>query len=99
MPRLARADGGSPYCSASPRTWYSSGSRGPITFWSGGETRSGFNSAQGSEAGFPYATYSWAELFTVPVGVLVVIALAIARRTRPWALWALLGTLGALRRC
>jgi hypothetical protein len=65
----------------------------PITFWYGGETRSGFSVGQGDEAGAPYATYSWAELIIVPVAVLVVMALAVSRRTRFWALWALLGTL------
>ena len=65
----------------------------PITFWYGGETRSGFSVGQGSEAGAPYGTYSRAELIIVPVAVLVAIALALSHRTRPWALWALLGTL------
>jgi hypothetical protein len=64
----------------------------PITFWFGGLTRCGFVVRQG-EAGAPFATYSWAELVIVPVAVLMVIALALSRRTRPWTLWALLGTL------
>jgi len=53
-----------------------------------------FDTAGGAEALLPYAFYGWAELFIVPVSLLVVVAFATVGRTRPWAISLLLGCLG-----
>ena len=42
----------------------------------------------------PFAVYGASELSIVPATLLAVILLAAVRRTRPWVLWLLLGTLG-----
>ena len=41
-----------------------------------------------------FAFYGQAELIIVPVSLLVVVVFAVAGRTRPWAIWLLLGCLG-----
>ena len=48
----------------------------------------------GAEALLSYALYGQAELIIVPVSLLVVVATAAGWRTRPWAIWLLLGCLG-----
>jgi hypothetical protein len=48
----------------------------------------------GEEAGIPYALYGWLELVLVPLSLVLVVAVAAMRRTRQWAVWFLLGTLG-----
>src|SRR3712207_9293043 len=47
----------------------------------------------GSEASIPYVVYAWPEPVIIPLGILAVVIVAARRRTRPWALWLLLGTL------
>ena len=61
----------------------------PRIYWFGN-----FHFSEGAEALLPYALYGWAELIIVPVSLLVVVATAAGRRTRPWAIWLLLGCLG-----
>jgi hypothetical protein len=65
----------------------------PIVFWDASQCAYALDLTADDVAGAPYATYSWAELFIVPVTLLLVIVLAVRRRGRPWALWLLLGTL------
>ncbi len=48
---------------------------------------------EGSERSIPYVVYGWPELIIVPLSILAVLVLTARRRTRPWALWLLLGTL------
>ncbi|WP_250035040.1 hypothetical protein [Paractinoplanes maris] len=52
-----------------------------------------FTWSEGSEASIPYVVYGRPELIIIPLSILAVLALTARRRSRPWALWLLLGTL------
>lgn len=45
-------------------------------------------------AAVPFALFSVSELYIVPATLTAAAVLAIVRRSRPWALWFLIGTLG-----
>ena len=51
-----------------------------------------FSWVEGAEAAIPFALYSRAELFIVPATLLLTLVAALTARTRPLALWMLLGT-------
>ncbi|RZU51609.1 hypothetical protein EV385_3442 [Krasilnikovia cinnamomea] len=52
-----------------------------------------FGWVEGAEDAIPFALYGKSELIIVPATLLLTIAAAVTPRSRPFAMWLLLGTL------